>query len=62
MGSLVEDAIREASDALVAHDADLALDVIKGDAKINEAQREVSRRSRWRSPPSSRLRATCATC
>ena len=43
MGTLVEAAIREASRALVAHDAALALDVIKGDAIINEAQRAVSR-------------------
>ena len=43
MGSLVEAAIREASHALVAHDAALALDVVKGDAIINEAQRGVSR-------------------
>ena len=43
MGSLVEDAIREAGRALVAHDAALALEVIKGDAIINEAQRGVSR-------------------
>jgi len=43
MGALVEAAIREASRALVAHDAALALDVIKGDALINEAQRGVSR-------------------
>ena len=43
MGSLVESAIREAARALVAHDAALALDVIKGDAIINEAQRGVSR-------------------
>ena len=43
MGALVEAAIREASRALVAHDAELALDVIKGDAIINEAQRGVSR-------------------
>ena len=43
MGSLVESAIRDASRALVAHDAALALDVIKGDAIINEAQRGVSR-------------------
>ena len=39
----MEAAIREASRALVAHDAALALDVIKGDAIINEAQRGVSR-------------------
>ena len=43
MGSLVEAAIRQASRALVAHGAALALDVIKGDAIINEAQRGVSR-------------------
>ena len=39
MGALVETAIREASRALTAHDAALALEVIKGDAIINEAQR-----------------------
>jgi phosphate transport system protein len=43
MGALVEAAIREASRALVAHDTALALDVITGDAIINEAQRGVSR-------------------
>ena len=43
MGSLVEEAIRRASLALTSHDADLALDVIKADARINDAQREVSR-------------------
>ena len=43
MGALVEAAIREASRALTSHDAALALDVIKGDAIINEAQRGVSR-------------------
>lgn len=43
MGALVEAAIREASRALVTHDAALALDVITGDAIINEAQRGVSR-------------------
>jgi phosphate transport system protein len=43
MGALVEAAIREASRALVGHDAALAMDVIKGDAFINEAQRAVSR-------------------
>ena len=41
MGALVEEAIRAAARALVAHDAELALDVIKGDARINDAQREV---------------------
>ena len=43
MGSLVEAAIRESSRSLTTHDAALALDVIKGDAIINEAQRGVSR-------------------
>jgi phosphate transport system protein len=43
MGALVETAIREASRALTAHDAALALEVVKGDAIINEAQRAVSR-------------------
>lgn len=43
MGALVEAAIREASRALVGHDAALAMDVITGDAIINEAQRGVSR-------------------
>jgi phosphate transport system protein len=43
MGALVEDAIRAASRALVAHDADAALEIIRGDAIINEAQRGVSR-------------------
>ena len=43
MGALVEASIREASRALVSHDAALALDVITGDAFINEAQRAVSR-------------------
>jgi phosphate transport system protein len=43
MGSLVEAAIRQASKALTTHDAALALDVIKSDALINEAQRAVSR-------------------
>lgn len=43
MGALVEAAIRQASRALVAHDAALALDVVVGDAIINEAQRGVSR-------------------
>ena len=43
MGALVEEAIRRASQSLVDHDADLALDVIKADVRINDAQREVSR-------------------
>ncbi|MGK2850689.1 MAG: phosphate signaling complex protein PhoU [Candidatus Limnocylindrales bacterium] len=43
MGSLVEEAIRDASRALQAHDTELALRIIKGDAVINEAQRSVTR-------------------
>jgi phosphate transport system protein len=43
MGALVEEAIRHASRSLVEHDAELALDVIKADVRINDAQREVSR-------------------
>jgi phosphate transport system protein len=43
MGNLVEDAIRAASRALQAHDADLALEVIRGDAAINEAQSSATR-------------------
>jgi phosphate transport system protein len=43
MGTLVEAAIRQASRSLMAHDTAVALDVIRGDAIINEAQRGVSR-------------------
>jgi phosphate transport system protein len=43
MGALVEEAIRKASRALVEHDADLALEVIKGDPVVNEAQRSVTK-------------------
>ena len=43
MGALVEDAIRRAARSLVDHDAELALDIVKADARINDAQREVSR-------------------
>ena len=43
MGALVEEAIRRAARSLVEHDAELALDIIKADARINDAQREVSR-------------------
>ena len=43
MGTLVEEAIRDASTALQTHDSDLALRIIKGDAIINEAQRSVTR-------------------
>jgi phosphate transport system protein len=42
MGSIVEEAIRAAIDALVAHDATAATAVIMADARINEKQREVS--------------------
>jgi phosphate transport system protein len=42
MGTLVEEAIHAAIDALVAHDADAALAVIVGDRQINEMQRHVS--------------------
>ncbi len=43
MGALVEEAIRRAARSLVDHDAELALDVVKADARINDAQRAVSR-------------------
>jgi phosphate transport system protein len=43
MGALVGAAIRAACQALVNRDAALALDVIRGDAIINEAQRGASR-------------------
>lgn len=42
MGSMVEDAIRAAIDALVAHDADKAFQVILDDRRINELQRKVT--------------------
>jgi phosphate transport system protein len=42
MGGLVEDAIHSAIEALIAHDADASLAVIKGDALINEMQRKIS--------------------
>lgn len=44
MGSLVEDQIRAAIAALVARDVEAALAVIKGDARVNEAQRSVTTR------------------
>jgi phosphate transport system protein len=43
MGSLCEDAIRGAAEALVRHDADKALEVIRGDALINEVQVSITR-------------------
>ncbi len=42
MGSYVEESIRAAITALVAHDAEAATAVIIGDGRINEMQREVS--------------------
>jgi phosphate transport system protein len=42
MGSLVENQILAAVDALVDHDAEKGRSVIQGDREINEAQREVS--------------------
>jgi phosphate transport system protein len=42
MGSLVEDAIRAAIQALIEHDAAAATEVIVNDRRINEMQREVS--------------------
>jgi len=42
MGSLVESQIRAAIEALVAHDADAALVVIKDDRSINELQRKAT--------------------
>jgi len=42
MGSLVEAQIRLATRALVEHDTALALQVIKSDSEINEAQRAAS--------------------
>lgn len=42
MGSLVEDQIRAAIAALIAHDAEGALQVIKDDQNINEVQRKAT--------------------
>jgi len=42
MGSLVEAQIRAAIDALVRHDADAALRVIRDDGQINEVQRKAT--------------------
>jgi phosphate transport system protein len=42
MGMLVEDQIRAAIAALIAHDGDAALAVIASDVQINEAQRSAS--------------------
>jgi phosphate transport system protein len=43
MGSLVEEAIRAAGQALVDHDAEAATRVIRNDPVINELQRSVTR-------------------
>jgi phosphate transport system protein len=42
LGSLVSDQISRAIQALEQHDADLALTVITGDGRLNEAQRLIS--------------------
>jgi phosphate transport system protein len=42
MGSYVEESIRAAISALIAHDGNAATAVIVGDGRINEMQREVS--------------------
>ena len=42
MGAMVEDQIRATLKALVEHDAEAASAVIRGDARINEAQRKLT--------------------
>ena len=42
MGTYVEDQIRATMAALLAHDADAATEVIRGDRRLNEVQRRVS--------------------
>lgn len=42
MGSIVEDQIRAALKSLVDHDAEGAMAVIVGDARVNEVQRHIS--------------------
>ncbi len=42
LGSMVADQIARAVEALERHDADLALEVITGDGRLNEAQRLIS--------------------
>ena len=42
MGSLVEQQIRDAVQAVVHRDPDLAERVIAGDVRINDAQREIA--------------------
>jgi phosphate transport system protein len=43
MGSLCQDAVRKAADALVRHDPDLARAIIRDDALINEVQVSITR-------------------
>jgi phosphate transport system protein len=42
MGAMVEEQIRASLDAMIAHDADAALAVIRGDGRINEMQRKLT--------------------
>ncbi len=42
LGSMVADQIARAVDALERHDADLAMEVITGDGRLNEAQRLIT--------------------
>jgi phosphate transport system protein len=42
LGSMVADQIQHAVEALERHDADLALEVITGDGRLNEAQRLIT--------------------
>ncbi len=42
MGAMVEEQIRASLEALVHHDADAALAVIRGDGRINEMQRKLT--------------------
>jgi phosphate transport system protein len=42
MGAMVESQIRAAIDALVGHDADAAVEVMRGDGAVNEQQRVVT--------------------
>ncbi len=42
LGSMVADQIQRAVEALERHDADLALEVITGDGRLNEAQRLIT--------------------
>ena len=42
MGAMVEEQIRASLEALVHHDADAALAVIRGDGRVNEMQRKLT--------------------